>query len=402
MSTQRLLPYSSGSPSQAAYSIRLSHDFQSLLSRNEGRIRLIVSKGEVSLKVDGVVYKMESSSSPPLDIYQQLTKTSLKNIGVVSQRLEPTSPISSPLNNPQQETVVTGHKSKNRSPTYTHERSNSNTSVTNSHITTAPKLSPASRKLVQWLALGPLSKRDIVQATKLSTQEVESALKPVAMLYEGNERQVITTYPHFKESSSKEPLFVLNYSAYKEIKLIGYKYTDSELDVIRKNCQLAYDYLKYPETHPAREYLARSWKEQPHTPESPESSSSSSASVKSQSSKSSTSAKVSKANTPISSKSTTRQPSNATSTASATTTKDMTKPRTTPLSLEKKRKREDSNDEVYYLDLARRFQEKYKEYEELYKKIQSSKGKNAEGLKRLYDLHKSLESWKKQLWNSVS
>lgn len=208
-------------------------------------------------------------------------------------------------------------------------------------------------------------------------------LKSIAMRYDTSGKQVIASYPKNKRNDSKLEYFVLKYSCYKEIKLIDSKLNPREFEMIRKNCELAYDHLKYPENHPARELLAK-LAPLPKVKQ-----------VKKQATKSPT--PVPSAST--SSSSTTPSSLPPKPLTKATPKQEDSKPRTTPLLLEKKRKGED--DDCYYLELAQRFQDRYKEYEELYKSIESSKGKDIQGLRRLYDLHKSLESWKKQLWNSV-
>lgn len=64
----------------------------------------------------------------------------------------------------------------------------------------------------------------------------------------------------------------------------------------------------------------------------------------------------------------------------------------------KKKRKPESED--YLVSLAERFKLKYAEYEKLYKDIKASKSNNKE-LKRLFEMHNLLKSWKKQLWDST-
>jgi hypothetical protein len=339
-----------------------------------------VSKGEVSLKIDGIEYKMESMSDS-LDVFQQLTKTSFKNIGTVKQKLRIISPISSPIEVQEPEE----HKAKTSTPSYTTKKS------------IPLKLSIISKRLIQLLALGPITKREIIKNTKLSFVEVETALNTIGVPYDA---QLIKQYPNGKDVQAyKDELFVLGYPYYRQIRLNDPNYSQKELELIKRNCGLVFDHLRYPKDHPAREMLVIDSKEAKEKPvkevlkEGKKENRKDNKKDNKNDNKKEAPREVSKENR----KETSEEASKLVSKQKTKETpKKVKEPVDKPRSL--KRKRED---ESYYLDLASKFQTKYKEYETLYKSIQASKGKDLDGLKKLFDMHKNLESWKRQLWKSV-
>lgn len=71
-----------------------------------------------------------------------------------------------------------------------------------------------------------------------------------------------------------------------------------------------------------------------------------------------------------------------------------------PVAKPENKKKRNPESEDYLVSLAERFKLKYAEYEKLYKDIKASKSNNKE-LKRLFEMHNLLKSWKKQLWDST-
>lgn len=245
---------------------------------------------------------------------------------------------------------------------------------------------PVSMRLLYVLPLGPQTAKEISKKTAFKLSDVNDALENVGLPLSMD--NLIEQYPCPRSNlNDNEEYWVLSHKCYKDLKLFESRVIDKEQKrQLMLNCLKVYDALGYPSHHPSREYIARGRasldvvKKDNKTNIQTERSNST------------------KRDTPLTGDETARQKEKRDSRENS---------RKSESSVEKKRKREDDgNDEDYYKRLAKKFKSKYKEYEKLYQTIQESKSQGKENsedsLKRLFDLHKDLESWKKQLWSSVA
>ncbi|CAM9011553.1 unnamed protein product [Wickerhamomyces anomalus] len=353
MPTQKLLPLVSGSSNQPnnqnssipkAFNIKIPLEIQQKLINSNSNLKIIVSKGELQLNINGQIYKLNKLQEySKVDLYKQFSNSTFKSIGTIHSKL----------------TI-------------------SQTSTPPTLIASGTKISAITKKLVHLLALGPISIEDMVQRTKVSKNDVESVLRSISMVYSPQkQKQIINKYPYEPEKKEEEGevLYVLNYSNYKELRLNDWKYSMEELKQIKENCKAVYNHLNYPSSHPARLVLDPKEKE-----------------LKSETQRPTEPKREPKVEPKGEPKGEPKSESNGT-----IPEHKIDQPiRKEPVSL--KRKRSDEEDIESLQNLAKKFKSKYKEYETLYKEI--IKNPNHEiKLTKLYQMHKDLEVWKKQLWN---
>ncbi|CCH43794.1 hypothetical protein BN7_3348 [Wickerhamomyces ciferrii] len=383
MSTQKLLPLTSSSSNKSstpiAFNLTISKELQKIISNSNIKLKIIVNNGELKLKLndDQLIYLNQLKEQSKTHIYKQFSSSTFKNIGIIHSRLNPVINQEVPIKNEIVETKSTKPSPPPSNSTHgsNHQRNRSNgsntvsSSTTTSTSTTIKSSNLISKKLIYYLSLGPITIDELHQKTKFSISDIESNLRSISMIYTPRlpNQYIIKEYPKTpKQFNEQDRYFVLNYGNYKELKPGNYQ--DEDLKLIQKNCKLVFDYLKYPSNHPARLLMIPGVKEIPKEPK-----------------------------------------------AIRKLTKDVPREEPKPLKrfnkpeIPQKRQRSNSpttsEDEEYYKNLAQRFKSKYKEYKKLYKTIEilkKSKGGNVDKeLKRLVELHKDLELWKKQLWKSV-
>lgn len=404
--TKRLLPFSSpntaaGTP---AFSMRISSDLQQLLSRNALRLKLIVKDGELTLKAGGQSYALDTHPEfNATECFKHLSQSSLKSVGSIKSRLQINTPISSPASSTSSISEKSNAYKKTSPPpesSYLHQ----SRSTPKPAVASNSKSAQISRRLIHCLALGPATRDELLKKTNISSQELDSLLETVSRPWVPRVRDpVIFNFPRPRANADIQPnehYYVLNYNNYKDLRLGEWKYSDKELEILKETCHAVYDYLEYPSSHPARATLAKLEK----TPPSPTSPKKSQGSKKSSTAASTTTATSQtksdqqRARAKQEKKSSNEPTRNSSSTPTAV---QHQKHETN----DKKRKLEETTQgkDVSYLDqLAERFRSKYKEYERLYKEVQRKQKKDDQELKKLYDMHRSLESWKRQLWSSVT
>lgn len=400
MPTQKLLPLVSGSkddPSPIGFNLKIPTDIQQKLINSGSKLRIVVSKGEVRLMIDGIPYKLNKFQEfSRVDLYKQFSNSTFKSIGSLNSKLTISHPTNTntATNNTSHNNEVSKSSSSSiqqtantaplpqksfTPPLHSHSRNRSNGS--NTLLASGTKISAITKKLIHLLALGPITLEGMIQRTKLTKNDIDSVLRSISMEYSPQSQKIIQKYPIEPKINIQkgEKLYVLNYSNYKDLKLNDWKYPENELEQLKRNCKLVFDHLNYPNSHPARLSLNGKSKR-----EISPSSSTSGDDKKSISPKEE--AKSKRERSPLSDNE-----------------KVITKKTSPPIDNQKKRKREDS-DKEYLKNLAERFKLKYKEYETLYKKLTISKQSQKQSLelKKLYEMHKDLELWKKQLWQSVN
>lgn len=380
MPTQKLLPLVSGSSNQPnnghpsipkAFNIKIPLEIQQKLISSNSNFKIIVSKGELQLNINGQIYKLNKLQEySKVDLYKQFSNSTFKSIGTIHSKLTISQTSTPPVPPPTAKTHTPPIQSHSRNRSNGSNNTNLNN---NTLIASGTKISAITKKLVHLLALGPISIEDMIQRTKVSKNDVESVLRSISMVYSPQkQKQIINKYPYEPEKKEEgEVLYVLNYSNYKELRLNDWKYSMEELKQIKENCKAVYNHLNYPSSHPARLVLDPKEKELKSETQRP------------------TEPKREPKGEP---KGEPKSESNGT-----IPEHKIDQPiRKEPVSL--KRKRSDEEDIESLQNLAKKFKSKYKEYETLYKEI--IKNPNHEiKLTKLYQMHKDLEVWKKQLWN---
>lgn len=341
--THRLLPVykNANTKPSSIFDFNLTSGLEQYIKNNR-KVKIVVKNGEYFLKLESnELIKLDYKDSDRTTIYKQFSLSTFKNLGEIKGKLilDPSKEIMIPplVEIPTKSPKKASTPSVSRSiPT---DISKPPPPPAQYHVKNPPvfkKHTPASRRLIYLLALGPFTAAELIHKTKYAPNDIYQALDFVGLPY--SEDQLIKDYPSPKFVNDDDH-YVLDYKFYKDLQFFESRmYDDNEKRQLITNCFKVFDYLNYSKNHPAREYIERN-------------------------------------------KSYSRLMDN-----------------------DKKRKRrdDDNDDEEFYRNLARNFKLKYKEYEDLYFSIQNNKDKNDDDLKKLYELHKDLSSWKKQLWNSVS
>lgn len=378
-----------------AYDLTLDKSLQRLFLTSNRKVKVIIKDGQMLLSVLDKDYKIHMSepATTKTTLYKQFSNSTFKNMGDVRQELTIDLKSQSTLNS-----IENGSKraaSPDLSQLPTQPRSMSRQVVSPSPQININKNTVAKR-LIYLLAMGPITVTDLIARGKAPSSEVEKIIDTIGLDYkEALRLKIVEKYPNFKnkkvqEFRSDEKRYVLNYNFYKDLKFLESKmYKDDTKRLLRDHCLKIYDHLKYPRNHPAREYLASAKLDLEPTPGT---------------NKENTSQPNQRVSPKIESKlenpkheDLSRAPGPIDTNVSSS--EIPMGPKST-LTNNKKRKREE--DEEFYKRLAKKFKLKYKEYETLYETLKTTQTKNKEEVKKLVELHKDLESWKKQLWNSVS
>ncbi|KAH3672286.1 hypothetical protein WICMUC_004381 [Wickerhamomyces mucosus] len=428
MVVQKLLPSNSTSKDKRlrdsqknlnsmAFEFPISSELRELLKANKDNInnlKIIVKNGSLSLKVihsdepKQSLIKLKAKdrleTSPKIDIFKQFTSTILKNIGTISSVLIEDSSITMPSGPKAEVKIKSPIISSIPSTPVATSRTNTPRSSSNSNGTTSTSAPPSInrpkpkpqlyKKFLKLLVLGPHTLREISSKLKISTPEVSSIIDSLGQVYKSNTLKLQYLKP-VKQTS--EDLYVLKFQNYQDLKIKELNLNDKELEIIVSNCKIVIDHLNLESNNPLRIQIDEIDKK-----------------IEQQHSTSLSSSKVTPSNTPITaqtplpqSKSTSKptQSHGIVSNYRSTNNKSSTSPvkLTNRSSNEHKRKFEGTGDD-YFKDLAQRFKTKYKEYENLYKSLnhRNESNSNQKELEKLFEMHRTLENWKSQLWKSVN
>ncbi|KAH3685452.1 hypothetical protein WICPIJ_003567 [Wickerhamomyces pijperi] len=452
MSTQKVFP---SKPTKLATGKEITHiisqisispEVQALLKENQNNIqniKIVVKNGEISLKItnpetnDQYLVRYDTTAAKTtagtakVHVFKQFSSTILKDLGPVSVSSAQSGAIcktNSRTVEPatvSQQATGTGNAFTSRikivdsppfskSPTPIHSKpstplhnkpiSASTSASAHSPATIASsasyqsqsqqpksKLKPQQiKRLKIFLALGPHSLKDLSGRLKASTPEVANVIDSVGQTFNPNRQFPKLRYLRAAKQTIEE-LYVLKYPLYQDLRLSEFPASLSaeDMKIVRRTFEVVYnDVLKLDQKDPARAQLRLT---RPASPLSNPPSSAGSAAG-------STASPYSHHRTGSNGHS--RVPSS--SSTSSTAVNETSRKRKATSSATGK-----DTDTEYFVDLAERFKTKYKEYESLYRSLNNSNNSSSEiqqadsNLQKLFEMHKTLESWKSQLWKSV-
>lgn len=302
----------------------------------------------------------------------------------------------------------------------------------------------AKNKILALLALGPITKKKILNITDLSSNELDEILTAHARPYDATDSFIADDkFPQKLLDGVQDKAFILKDMSYKELQPWKWQpYTLEERSMIIKNIHNALTRLGYLESHPLRKRICETPdndsnngfvrkpnlgggllmsrnKKSPYKrtlTDSPKTSTEPAKAPKVLGSPlKATKKRTSSSSNAEEEKGLRKKRLNSDSSVSSVNESEVSKDPPTDNSNYEKYERPstvDNSEDIcshrtktfqYYYDLANKFKQKYKEYEALYNCLKVASGGESESdkkqLLRLFELHNTLAEWKKKLWD---